>query len=200
VNPEAYTALLCRAYAAIKAASPQAVVLAGALAPTAELSGRDLNDFIFLERMYRAGAGACFDVLSMQGYGLWSGPADRRMRPVVINFARNQFMRDLMVAHGDAGKPIWISEMNWNAVPPESGLAAAYGRVTLEQQAVYAPQAFARARAEWPWIGALNFWFFKRATAAEQNQSWYYFRMAEPDFTLLPVYGAMQAYIREHPQ
>ena len=200
VSPEAYTALLCRAYAAIKAASPQAVVLAGALAPTAELNDRDLNDFIFLERMYRAGAGACFDVLSMQGYGLWSGPADRRMRPVVINFARNQFMRDLMVANGDAGKAIWISEMNWNAVPPESGLPASYGRVTPAQQAVYAAQAFARARAEWPWIGALNFWFFKRATDAEQNQSWYYFRMAEPDFTLLPVYAAMQAYIRQHPR
>jgi hypothetical protein len=47
---------------------------------------------------------------------------------------------------------------------------------------------------EWPWVGVVNFWFFKRASDAEQNQSWYYFRMVEPDFTPLPVYGAMKEY------
>ena len=186
VDPEAYTQLLCSAYAAIKAANPQAVVLAGALAPTADLTGRDLNDFIFLERMYTAGAGECFDIMSVQGYGLWSGPTDQRMRPVVINFARNQFIRDMMVQNGDADKAIWISEMNWNAVPPESGLPPIYGQVSLAQQARWAPLAYERAQKDWPWIGVINFWFFKRATDAEQNQSWYYFRMAEPDFTLLP--------------
>lgn len=195
VDPEAYTALLCAAYAAIKQVNPEAVVLSGALAPTAELAGRDLNDFIFLERMYAAGAGDCFDIMSVQGYGLWSGPTDHRMRPVVINYARNQFIRDMMVRHGDADKAIWISEMNWNAVPPASGLPPVYGRVTLEQQARWAPLAYARAQEDWPWIGVVNFWFFKRASDAEQNQSWYYFRMAEPDFTLLPVYDSMKAHI-----
>ena len=195
VDPEAYTQLLCSAYAAIKAANPQAVVLAGALAPTADLTGRDLNDFIFLERMYAAGAGECFDIMSVQGYGLWSGPTDQRMRPVVINFARNQFIRDMMVQNGDADKAIWISEMNWNAVPPESGLPPVYGQVSLAQQARWAPLAYERAQQDWPWVGVINFWFFKRATDAEQNQSWYYFRMAEPDFTLLPVYDSMKAHV-----
>jgi hypothetical protein len=43
------------------------------------------------------------------------------------------------------------------------------------------------------------FWFFKRADESERGESWYYFRMAEPDFTLLPVYAAMQAYTRQTP-
>ena len=43
-------------------------------------------------------------------------------------------------------------------------------------------------------MGVVNFWFFKRASDAEQNQSWYYFRMVEPDFTPLPVYEAMREY------
>src|SRR5690606_20097676 len=77
VDPEAYTELLCLAYERIKAVDPQAVVLAGALTPTVALEGRNLNDLIYLERMYAAGAGDCFDIMSAQGYGLWSGPTDQ---------------------------------------------------------------------------------------------------------------------------
>ncbi len=73
------------------------------------------------------------------------------------------------------------------------------GQVTLEQAARYAPLAYERAQEEWPWIGVINFWFFKRASDAEKDQEWYYFRMAEPDFALLPVYYSMQEYILHHP-
>jgi len=68
--------------------------------------------------MYDAGAAPYFDIMAMQDYGLWSGPTDRRMQPRVNEFSGGpQFVRDLMVANGDANKPIWISEMAWNAVP-----------------------------------------------------------------------------------
>jgi hypothetical protein len=70
----------------------------------------------------------------------------------------------------------------------------AYGQVTPEQQAQYAVRAYRRAMEEWPWMGVVNFWFFKRASDAERNQAMYYFRMVEPDFTPLPVYEAMREY------
>jgi len=199
VSPEAYTELLCAGYAAIKKADPSAVVLAGALAPTNELTGDNLNEFVFLQRMYDTGAGKCFHIMSVQGYGLWSGPTDRRLSPITVNYSRHLYLRDIMVRNGDEGKAIWISEMNWNAVPPESGLPPNYGQVTLDQQARWAPLAYERAQANWPWIGVVNFWFFKRADDSEKNQTWYYFRMAEPDFTLMPVYDSMKKYIAEHP-
>ena len=122
-------------------------------------------------------------------------PYDRRMNPRVINYSRVLFVRDIMVKNGDANKPIWISEMNWNAVP--EGLPAPYGRVTLEQQARYAVMAYQRAEEEWPWVGVVNFWFFKRPTEdwLKENKPEYFFRMAEPDFTLLPVYYALKSYI-----
>ncbi len=197
VNPEAYTELLCLAYRRIKAVDPQAVILAGALTPTIEISGRNLNDLIFLERMYAAGAGDCFDIMSAQGYGLFSGPTDRRLRPTVINYPHHMLIRDVMVRHGDEEKPIWISEMAWNVAPAE--LPAAYGRVTEEQQARYAVEAYQRAAAEWPWIGVVNYWFFKRPADYERNQSWYYFRLLEPDFTPLPVWDALAAYASTTP-
>lgn len=202
VNPEAYTDLLCRTYNALKAVDPNIVVINGALAPTAALSGRDLNDFIYLQRMYDAGASACFDIHSMQGYGLNSGPTDRRMRPTTANFSRNLYIRDLMVANGDAHKPIWISEAAWSpvgepGVPTDIIGFGNFGKTTLEQAARYMPQAYARAKQEWPWIGVVNYWFFKRASDAERNQAFYYFRMVEPDFTPLPVYAAMRDYIAQ---
>lgn len=214
VDPEAYTALLCAAHDALKAVDPQIVVISGALAPTIELSGRNMNDFVFLERMYAAGAGACFDVLSMQGYGLNSGPTDRRMRPVTVNVGRNQYIRELMVAHGDAHKPIWLSEAAWNAVPGEEAdprpIDARYnfGQVTLEQQARYMPLFYERIQSEWPWVGVVNYWFFTLPDDRRSDESFYYFRMAEPDhsaekpsYTTLPVYDAMRNYITEsaHP-
>ena len=205
VDPEAYTRLLCAAYQRLKQVDPNIVVVSGALAPTAELGaplesgGNNLNDTIFLQRMYAAGAARCFDVLSVQGYGLWSGPTDHRLRPLIVNYGRNQIIRDLMVTNGDAHKAIWISEMNWNAVPPESGIAPAFGQVTLEQQARYAPLAYQRAQADWPWIGVNAFWYFKRADDSERTQPMYYFRMADPDFNLLPVYGTLSAYMHQAP-
>jgi hypothetical protein len=205
VDPEAYARLLCEGYRRAKEADPEAVIISGALAPTVSLNpgpgpALGLNEFVFLQRMYDAGAGACFDIMAVNDYMLWSGPTDRRSRPLNINFSRPMFVRDVMVANGDAAKPIWISEMNSNAVPNDPANIAgvgSYGLVTPEQQARYAPLAYQRAVEEWPWVGVVNFWFFKQADDSVRDQSWYYFRMVEPDFTPLPVYDAMRAYIAD---
>jgi hypothetical protein len=198
VDPEAFTQLLCTAYRRIKAIDPNAKVIAPALTPTISLErgpgpGIGLNDFIFLQRMYDAGAGRCFDILSAQGYGLFSGPTDQRLRPRNVNFARPLYIRDLMVKNGDAAKQLWISEMNWNAVP-DSVPDKRFGQVSLETQAQYLPMAYDRIQREWPWVGVAFTWFFKRASDAEKDQSFYYFRLVEPDFTPLPVYDAIKAY------
>ena len=194
VSPEEYTELLKVCYTRIKDACPECVVLSGALAQTIPLGPRDLNDFIFLQRMYDAGAGDYFDALAMQGYGLWSGPPDRRMRARVLNFSRPLYLREIMVANGDADKPIWITEMNWNA-PPDDLPDKPFGDVSLEQQARYAVEAYQRAQQEWPWVGVVTTWFFKRATDTEANQAMYYFRLVEPDFSPLPVYDALAEYM-----
>jgi uncharacterized protein (DUF427 family) len=84
--------------------------------------------------------------------------------------------------------------MNWNALPPDHPAYPGYGRVTEEQQARYVVEAYERIQAEWPWVGVVNFWFFKRPDDSEKDQAWYYFRMVEPDFTPLPVYDAVKEY------
>lgn len=201
INPEQYTALLKAGATAARQADPNAVIIAGALAATIEISpnaapgANNLNDLIFLQRMYDAGAAPYFDIVALQGYGLWSGPTDHRMHPRVLNIAHHQFVRDLMVKNGDAAKPIWIAEMNWNVAP--DGVPPVYGKVTLEQQARYLPLAYARIAAEWPWIGVANTWYLKRATDAweQGGRPEAYFRLLQPDFTPLPVYEAMARYL-----
>ncbi|MBI5668706.1 MAG: cellulase family glycosylhydrolase [Chloroflexi bacterium] len=203
VNPEAYTDLLCRTYTALKAVDPAIVVISGPLSPTVSLSAENLNDFIFLQRMYDAGAGKCFDVMSAQGYGFYSGPTDRRLRPMTLTYARHIYIRDIMVANGDAHKPIWISEAAWNAQPEDPTIVQIqygnFGIVSEEQAARYMPLAYQRAQAEWPWVGVIFYWFFKQEDDSRRNQASYYFRMVEPDFTPLPVYESMKAYITRQP-
>jgi hypothetical protein len=197
VNPEAYTDMLCRTYTALKQVDPEIVVIAGALSPTVALSTYDLNEFVYLQRMYDAGAADCFDVMSVQGYGFYSGPTDQRLRTTTLNFGRHTYVRDIMVANGDADKAIWVSEAAWNPVnspdvSPDVVGRENFGAVTQEQAAAYMPQAYERAESDWPWLGVVNYWFFKRATDTERNLPFYYFRMVEPDFTPLPVYEAMR--------
>lgn len=213
VNAVEYTALLKEGYTRVKKVDPQAIVVMGALAATIELdrvrryapnglptSPGGLSDGLFLQQMYNAGASPYFDVLAMQGYGLWSGPADRRMQPRVMNFSRPLYIRDIMVRNGDAHKPIWLSELGWNAVPPQSGIPPVYGQVSPEQQARYAALAYQRMEREWPWLGVGFYWFFKQADDRERVANpQYYFRMVEPDFTPMPVYQAIKTQANQPP-
>jgi hypothetical protein len=114
---------------------------------------------------------------------------DQRLKPNVINYPHNLYLRDVMVRHGDADKPIWISELGWNVVPED--MEARFGRVTPEQQGRFAIEAYERAQSEWPWVGVANYWFLKRKDATEANQSFYYFRLLDPDFAPQPVYDAL---------
>ena len=209
IDPAGYAEMLCRTYAALKAVDPEIVIISAAIAPTIALDGaRDLSDLVFLQALYDKGGGDCFDVLSAQGYGLRSGPADRRLRATSVNVGRHAYYRDIMVRNGDAQKPIWLSEAAWNAtldadLPPEQiSLYGNYGNTTQAQAARYMPMLYDRAQREWPWVGNVMYWFFTRKDPFEADQAFYYFRMAEPDyqpekptFTPLPVYHSVSDYI-----
>lgn len=202
INPEAYTDLLKAGATAARQADPNVVIIAGALAATINLQPaasppeNSLTDLLFLQRMYDAGAAPYFDIMAMQAYGLYSGPTDQRMQPRVLNISRHLFIRDLMVKNGDAHKPIWISEMNWNAAPED--VDPRYGRVSLAQQARYLPLAYRRILQDWPWIGVANVWYLKRATDEwEQRRApEAYFKLLGPDFTPMPVYDAMKEFTK----
>ena len=199
VDAVGYVHLLQIAYLRAKEANPQCVILSAGLAQTLESGPKNLNDLTYLQQMYDAGVKGYFDIMGVMAYGLWTGPGDHRASPELTNFARPQLIRDIMVRNGDARKALWATEVGWNAVPLDFASFPTYGRVDLQQQARYAVQAYQRAQEEWPWMGVLNYWFFKRATDAETNQAFYYFRLVEPDFGPLPAYEALRDYTTQPP-
>ena len=67
-----------------------------------------------------------------------------------------------------------------------------FGRVTPSLQARYTVRGFERAAEQWPWLKVAFVWFWKRADYANQNQDWFWFRVADPDFSLQPVFYALR--------
>lgn len=193
VNAQDYTRLLKIGYTSAKQADPNAVIISAGLAQTLETGPRNVSDLIFLRQMYDAGARDYFDILAVMNYGLFTGPGDRRADAARTNFSRPMLLREIMVQNGDANKPMWAMEIGWNALP-RAFENAPYGRVTVEQQGRYAAQAYERAQTEWPWMGVMNYWFFKRAYDNERDQPFFYFRLFDPDFKPQPVYQALKAY------
>ena len=193
VKASEYVPLLKEGYTAAKTADPDAAVIAGALAPTVAPGPDNRNETLYLQEMYDAGAKDYFDVMSTMAYGLSSGPDDRRVNAWhQVNLSRAQLLREIMNANGDAAKPIWFSELGWNALPPDMPGRAIYGRVTEDQQARYTVRGLQRKEEEWPWVGPAFVWFFRRPDEHEKDQQYYYFRLVNPDFTQMPVYDSVK--------
>ncbi len=187
VDPEAYTALLRIAYGQAKAADPGVQVLAGAMAPTLEPPGSELglDDLLYLERMYAAGARPYFDALAAHAYGL-KFPPDEPPAPDELNFRRVELLRAVMVAHGDAAKPVILTESGWNDSPRWTRAVTPGGRID------YTLRGYEWAEQHWPWMRAVCTWAFRYP--APQRSYGDYFTFVSPDFTAKPIYDAVQAW------
>ena len=83
LDPNRYMQLLAAAYRAIKAACPQMVVVSGALTPTGAPTPWAIDDFTYLDRMYRAGLRNYSDAIGAHPSGFnvapdvtWQGACD----------------------------------------------------------------------------------------------------------------------------
>jgi hypothetical protein len=110
-EPAGYAALLRAAYPAIKAVQPADIVVTGGMVG---------NDMDFLAELYRHGAGGHFDAVGVHTDTacLTNGPdrfyRDERGRVGRYTFTGYREVYAVMAAHGDAGKPIWMTELGWN--------------------------------------------------------------------------------------
>jgi len=187
VSPEKYVAMLRAVYPAIKAANPAIQVLAGALAPTLAPPGSadGMNDLIFLQRMYDAGAADYFDLLSIHAYGWYSDP-DEAPAADVVNFRRSELLRAIMVENGDGDKDAMITEGGWNDHPRWTRA------VRPSQRIAYTLRAYELAATEWPWLQAVGLWAFRYPWDAKSYQDYYTF--VRTDFEPKPLYLEVQRY------
>jgi O-antigen ligase len=194
VNPPAYADLLARTADAIRAADSDAHIVLAGLAPTVETGPQggmqNLSDVRYLEQLYQAGTAPYFDVVAGKPYGFYTGPGDRRADESVLNFSRLILLREVMVRHGDADKAVWASHWGWNALPQGwSGAPSAWGQADEETQAAYTVAALERARAEWPWVGAMILEHFQPA-AAHDDPHWGFALVGQGDAPRL-IYDAV---------
>lgn len=190
-DPAGYLALLREGYVAIKTANPAAWVLIAGLAPNTEPGGVNMSDVLYLEALYRAGGAPWFDIAAAKPYGFAESP-EAAPDAGRLNFGRVALLREVMERHGDEGKPLWAVEYGWNALPEGwQGRPSIWGQVTLQEQAAYARDAFARVRREWPWLGLLA-WAAYQPDAAPGDPRWG-FALVEPDGRPRAVLDALSA-------
>jgi len=167
----------------VKAAAPATLVVSAGLAPTLEHSEWALDDLSYLEAMYRAGAAPYFDVLGAHAYG-FRAPPDAPADPGELNFARLELLRAVMVRHGDADKPVLVTESGWNDHPRWSKA------VRPGQRIAYTLAALDRAERDWPWLLALNLWAFRLPRPARNYNDGYTY--VTVDFQPRPIYEALR--------
>jgi hypothetical protein len=144
-----------------------------------------MSDLIYLERMYEAGAAPYFDALAAHAYG-HTMPPDAPPDPNVINFRRVEILRDVMVAHDDGTKPVYVTEAGWNDHPRWAGAVAPAERVE------YTVGAYAWAHQRWPWCKAVAMWAFRYPAPTHSYQD--HFTFVTTDFEPQVIYLEVQAY------
>lgn len=184
---EDYVDLLKVVYPAIKAASPETKVLAGALAPTLEPPGSQwgTSDLTYLEQMYEAGAKEYFDGLAVHAYGL-TFPPESDPGEEVLNFRRVELVRQIMEDHADNDTPIFITETGWNDHP----------RWTLgvkpAQRIRYTLDAIKYAEENWPYVELVAIWAFRYPAPTMSYPD--YFTLVTPEFVPKPIYQELQRF------
>ena len=106
--PSTYTTLLKAGYQAVHAADPGAKVVSGAVVG---LNGTNLTPWAEAGSLYRAGAGRYFDILAVNSFTGDSTVQSATAR----NIELVSKVRAVMRAHGQATKPIWVTEVTSSA-------------------------------------------------------------------------------------
>jgi hypothetical protein len=184
-NPEEYTALLKLTYTRVKQVDPEMKVIAAGLAPTVEQNGNAMNELLYMQRMYEAGAKDYFDIMSAHAYG-WTYSFDDPADPNKVNFARTTLLHDVMVKNGDEEKPVFITEGGWNDHPRWTKAIKPAQRI---DDTVGAYQMVAE---QWPWCPVVAMWAFRLPAPTHTYNDYYTF--VNFDFTPKPVYDAVKAY------
>jgi polysaccharide biosynthesis protein PslG len=178
-----YTAMVRAAYPKIKAADPQAFVLAGATAPAANDAQR-IDEVSFLQGVYANGGRGFFDAWSHHPYTHPNPPGNVHQDSAWYQmYGSSPNMRSVMTAQGDGAKQIWATEYG----PPTSGTP---GAVSEAMQAQTVADAYRLWRG-YTWAGPL-FWYCDRDLdpLGASTESWRYFGLLRYDLSRKPAWDA----------
>lgn len=154
-----YGELLKASHTAIKKVDRNLLVLSGGLAPATD-NGLDIAPTTFLTSLYARGFNKYLDAVAMHPYTYPSLPDDPSSAE--WNAAMQMWpMHDLMTAHGDGGKRIWITE---------SGAPTGTARVAVSE-AVQAEtvRIVVEVAQQTPWLGPVFVYSIQDAGADKSD-------------------------------
>ena len=208
LSAEAYVRLLADAYAAIKDADPDAIVVSGALDPTGVDDGEwATNHLSYLQQMYQAGLREVCDVVGAHPAGYANPPdvyyeggsldPDRAYDDHPSFFFRNT-MEDtyaVMEQNGDGDKRVWATEFGWATVDglgvAPSPVYAFAADIDERQQADYIVGAYRWAR-EWGHAGTMFLWNLNLGPALGVEDAAAKYSIVYEDWSPRPAYAALK--------
>jgi len=206
-NAGAYIELLKVAYAHIKAADPNAIVISGALTPTGYNDPNvAMDDKWYLDQMYQYQGGVFKTVADavgahMAGYN--NGPDDWMDKNTVgtpgfkghgsFYFRRIDDLHSVMTAHGDS-RQMWLTEYHWaHADPPVPAGYEWTTHLSDQQVADFFVQSVQSIRANRPWVGAFFVWNLNWRTFQDPHTSeTAVFGILNPDWSPRLIYTALK--------
>lgn len=187
-SPTDYTEMVQASYAAIKAAAPDATVIAGGLSPAVTAPGGSIAPAEFTAACYAAGIQGHFDAWSVHPYCYPAMPTDATTA-AWNTFQRLPLVREAMVAGGDADKKIWLTEYG---APTGTDPTA----VTDAGQAAIYTEALIQAQVWAEWTGPL-FLYCGRDRGTDESDREQMFGFIRHDWTSKVGRNALTAALRD---
>ena len=185
VSPREYVELLRLTHDAVRAASPETVLLAAGPAPTLEPPGspHGMNDLLWLEESFAAGAADWIDGLALHSYGFTEGPEAPSARDR-LNFRRTELQREAIQRHSDGELAYLLTETGWND-DPHHALA-----VSPARRIRYTLDALRFSSRQWPWLDSLCLWALRYPAPSMNWRDG--FTLITPEFLKKPIYHSVR--------
>lgn len=194
-DPAKYTALLTASYLAIKVADPTATVLVGGLTG---------NNYEFIESLYGNGAQGAFDGVAVHtdtaclDRGPESFYRDATGRIARFTFLGYRSVHDVMVAHGDVAKSIWMTELGWSSTTTTCQRGTWAGQkpagVSEADQATFLKQAYHCLSFD-PYV-EVGAWFTVRDIPGDPLEEHRHYGLLRANGSQKPSWGAFTTFAR----
>jgi hypothetical protein len=202
-DPVAYAEMLRVAYAAIKQADPDALVISAGFAPTGTEPPTAMPDDAYLEALYEVIGGSgdgYFDLLGVHAPGYAAPPETSPEEAAAseayggeryFTFRRVEDLRAIVERFGDTQRRMAVLEMGWTS--DEVNPDYAWHAVTEAQKADYLVRAYDYAAQNWsPWMTIMSTIYMCNADWTPADEQ-YWWCINDPDGTPRPAYDALKA-------
>jgi hypothetical protein len=185
-QPARFVELLRAAHTAIHAVDRQAVVIAGGLAPAADVGHASESPLRFLADLYHFGAHGQFDALALHPYSFPYAPTTAAAwNP----FFLLPWFHLVMAVHGDGAKAIWGTEVGFGTGHDGQSVSEAVQAQRVVQVVV--------AWQHWSFTGPLFFYDY-RDLDATNPQTFDHMGLVRSDGTPKPAYRVLQFLLHAH--